>query len=176
MRTLFFAVCITLLLTMTSCEKAGYNQYVVQNGTDHSIRIEGYDRFQFVYSNGVQTSTKTRKKDFKSTVEIIAIKPHDAYVVFKGTGFHGEPQGIFSYPDEIDSVNIIFNNQKILVQYCDEESLKSINFCDIERNIMNNEIEYEKTKIGRSSSEIEYNFTYTITEADYNNALPIEAH
>jgi hypothetical protein len=170
MRTIFSTVCITLLLTMVSCEKVYYHQYVVQNKTDYSIRIEGYHRFDIGYSKDGRI--KTRNENLLSTVEIIDIKPNSEYAVFKGLGFHAEPQGIFSNAD-IDSVNIIFNTQKILVQYCNEESLRG---CDIERNIMGIESEYVRRKIGRSSGEIEYSFTYTITETDYNNALPIEAH
>ena len=169
MRTKFFNVIIALLLAMGSCETVYYYQYIVENQTDHLIRIEGYHRFDIGYSkDGI---IKTRNENLLSTVEIITIKPHSKYSVFKGLGFHSEPQGIFNNAN-IDSVNIIFNSQKILVQYCNEESLR---YCDIERNIMGIESEYVRRKIGRSSGEKEYSFIYTITEADYNNALPIGA-
>lgn len=169
MRTKYFTVIIALLLAMGSCETVYYYQYIIENQTDHLIRIEGYHRFDIGYSkDGI---IKTRNENLLNTVEIIEIKPHSNYSVFKGLGFHSESQGIFSNAN-IDSVNIIFNSQKILVQYCNEESLRS---CIIERNIMNIEDEYEKIKTGRSSGEKEYSFTYIITEADYINALPIEA-
>lgn len=171
MKYIYITFGIILLLSLGACETVYYYEYSIENETNHSIRIEGYDRFGIVYSNDGLTYTKTRNEDYLSEVEIINISPNSNYSVFKGLGFVGEGQGIFGNVD-IDSVNIIFNDQKALVQYCDEESLRN---CYFERNLMNIDTEYEKVKTGRSSGEIEYSFTYTLTETDYANAVPLEA-
>lgn len=171
MKYIFITLSTILLLGLGACETVYYYEYSIENETNHSIRIESYDRFEIIYSNDGLTYTKTRNEDYLSVVEIININPNSNYSVFKGLGFVGEGQGIFGNVD-IDSVNIIFDDQKALVQYCDEESLRN---CYFERNIMDLDTEYEKVKTGRSSGEIEYRFTYTITEADYEKAVPFEA-
>lgn len=167
---MFITLSTILLLGLGACETVYYYEYSIENETNHSIRIESYDRFEIVYSNDGLTYNKTRNENYLSEVEIINIDPNSNYSVFKGLGFVGEGQGVFGNVD-IDSVSIVFNNEKFSIQYCDEESLRT---CYFERNIMDINNEYEKVKTGRSSGEIEYRFTYTITEADYEKAVPFE--
>lgn len=71
----------------------------------------------------------------------------------------------------IDSVTIIFDNQRIIVQYCDE--MRELAVCDIERNIMrdDNEEYFVKTEVEKRTTR----YTYTLTEADYERAVAIEA-
>ena len=152
---------ILLLLLLSSCEKEYYYEYVVKNNTAYDVSIEGYNRIDI---------SNQRIPDSKSTLEIIDIKPFSSYRILKARGFHPDPVGIFN-SDEIDSVNIFFNKEKIIVQSCDEPDCR---FSDIERNIMGYDSEYEKVKTGRSSGEKEYRFTYTITEDDYNRAVSVE--
>ena len=171
MKKIFITLSAILLLGLNACETVYYYEYSIENETNYSIKIEGYDRFEIVYSNDGLTNTKTRNNDYLTEVEIINIQPNSNYSVFKGLGFVAEGQGVFGNVG-IDSVNIIFDNQKALVQYCDEESLRN---CYFERNIMNIDTEYERVETGRSSGEIEYSFTYTITVADYERAVPFEA-
>jgi len=169
MRTICISICLIGLLVVGGCEVVYHYDYIVENKTDHVIRIEGYDRFDFATSEG-GIKMELNENDL-SPVDIIDIDPHSKYSVTKGKGFHADPQGPFSVR-EIDSVNIIFNNQKILVLYCNDRS--SLRDCELERNIMDFEREYERKKIGRSSGQNEYSFTYNITEEDYNNATQID--
>lgn len=77
--------------------------------------------------------------------------------------------GIFEYP-EVDSVLIIFDNKRIIIQTCEYEGGSA---CHYPRNLMDydNREDYVQTEISTNS----YRYTYTITEADYEKAVPIEA-
>ncbi len=89
----------------------------------------------------------------------------------KGSGYHGEYQGVFTMG--VDSVVINFNNERNIIQSC---ALEDGAGCNFDRNIMNsgNEQDFIKRKRGKESGHQQYSFTYTITEEDYNNAVPIE--
>lgn len=166
MRITFFS--LLFILIFSGCEKIYYYEYVIKNETNNYIKIVGYDRFEFIYTQN-ETIIK-RNSDLLLESESISIDPHSQYSVIKTRGFHAEPEGIFS-DIHIDSVNIIFNNNRILTQFCD--SYPSLRTCNVKRNIMGYDSEYKREKVGRSSREKEYRFTYTITEEDYNNAIPI---
>lgn len=160
---------IIKILTLTAipflilgCEKQYFWSYVVINETDHKIVISGYDRIDM---NNIRFDSPD------SSLEQITIQPFGQFEILRTRGIGGDPLGIFDNMG-IDSVAILFNNEKMLVQKCDEPSLI---FCNsVPRNITDYENVYERVKTGRSSGENEYRFTYTITEEDYNNALPIE--
>lgn len=145
------------LFLVQSCiiETEYTNQYVLQNETLHSIKIQAYYR---------------RDSAYLEKSERIFIPPNGSYTVDKQTGYHREPLGVFNRW-EIDSISIIFDNEKLLVQSCDSGSLS---FCKMERNLMDFDSEYEVKKIGRSSGENEYRFTYTFTEKDYEKAVNIQ--
>ncbi len=145
------------LLLMRSCiiETEYTNQYVLQNETSHSIKIQAYYRLDILYLE-------------KS--ERIFILPHGSYTVDKQAGYHSEPLGVFNRW-EIDSISIVFDEEKLLVQYCDSGPLS---FCKLERNLMDFDAEYDTKKIGRSSGKDECRFTYTFTENDYEKAVNIQ--
>lgn len=154
---------IPALILIQGCEKEYHWQYIIINETDFMIRIEGYDRIN-IANNGMN-------ENIEHTVEIINISPNQEYSLTRARGYHPDPIGIFENMG-IDSVNIYFDEEKVTTQFCDNET--SLQSCIIERNINGYETDYEKVKIGRSSGENEYRYTYTITEEDYNNAEPIE--
>ena len=157
-----YLILILVVIGTISCEKEYVYEYVIENKTDFDVTIEGYDRFDI---QGVKIASYSENGEF------LSIPPQSNYSVIKARGFHAEPVGVFSTTD-IDSVNIIFDDEKIIKQFCNKATLRS---CEIERNIMGYETSsYVRTKFGRSSGENEYRFTYTITEDDYNNAVPIE--
>ena len=147
---------ILLSTLFYSCERSWYYEYVIENSTNHEVTIYAFDT------------------DKGSTVnnETIEIPSKGRYSVLKGNGFDGDYQGVFN-TEEIDSVVICFDNSKLLIQSCTHSIGTS---CEFDRNIMNynNESDFIKTKRGKSQGHEEYRFTYTITEEDYNNAVPIE--
>jgi|PlaIllAssembly_1097288.scaffolds.fasta_scaffold323360_1 hypothetical protein len=153
---------ILFICIVISCDTTYYNKFVIINETPYNIKIEGVNR-----------RSKTTDKivvNALQPIEIIEIKPKSSFSVLKAKGYHAEPDDIFQNFD-IDSVNIIFNDEKILIQFCDNYYLRD---CEIERNILGFDTEYVKVKMGKSSGHNEYRYTYTITEEDYNNAVPIE--
>ncbi len=160
MKRKYYVLCF-LMIMLYSCEKEYYWEYVIQNETNSEILIEGFDRFDW---------KGNRLINYSNPLEEIDIKPDQNFSVRRGRGLDNEPLGIFEN-FEIDSVNIIFDNKKIIIQVCDEHALS---ICDFERNILAYDTEYKREKTGRSSGENEYRFIYTITEEDYNNAVPIE--
>lgn len=149
---------LLLIATMSSCESSWYHEYVIKNDTDYRILIEAYD------VNG------TSKKN-NTPVDTININAHSYYSVLKGNGFEGEEQGVFKN-EQVDSVVIHFDNNRILIFSCGNDYGSA---CFFDRNIMNynNEDDFIKTKKGKSNGNIEYKFTYMITNEDYNNSISI---
>lgn len=153
---LFFFLLFCLII---SCDATYYYEFVIINDTPYNIKIEGFNL-------KIKTADTARVK----LLETIDIKSKSSFSVLKAKGYHAEPDNIFQNFD-IDSVNIIFNNEKILIQFCENNYVRD---CDIERNILGFDTEYEKEKTGKFKGNDEYRYTYTITEDDYNNAVPIE--
>ncbi len=158
MKNLKFVILVFILIC--GCEKEYYWEYVIQNETNTNVLIKGFDRFDW---NG------NRLSNYNKSIESIEIEPYESFSVRRALGFQPDTEGIFE-DFEIDSVNIIFDNEKVIVQFCNEYSLR---VCELERNIVAYETEYVRKKTGRSSNENEYRFTYTLTEEDYNNAVPM---
>jgi len=145
-----------IIFFLCSCEKSWYHEYVIINDTDYNVTISAYDT--------------DVNPTFNS--DVITINPGSSYSVLKGNGLNADYHGVFTI-GEIDSVVIIFNNERSIIQTCNFEYGDA---CKFDRNIMdyNNESDFVKTKKGKSQGKQEYRFTYTITEEDYNNAVPIE--
>ena len=161
MRNIFFAS--ILLVTAYSCcllpvENTWTDEFAIENGTVHSVTI--YYRFT---------------TDIEGTItklDTIEIKPNSEYLELDRRGFKTDATGVF--PITTDSVLIKFDNEKILLQTCERFFSEE---CMVERNIVNywNESNYTKEVIGKGDCGAkEYRYTYTITEEDYNNAIPIE--
>ena len=103
-------------------------------------------------------------------LDTVEIMPHAEYVDYGKRGFDTDSPGIF--PITTDSVVIQFGSEKIAIQTCEGFFKEE---CTVERNIVNywDEVNYIKKIIGRECGDKEYRYTYTITEEDYNNAVPI---
>lgn len=152
---------LAMVILFSSCEKAWYDDWIISNNTDYLITVYAYDT--------------DRENDLFDASFLI--QANSEYKVLKGNrGRNRDFQGIFK-DDGVDSVAIIFNNERIIIQTCDyeygDDSLRFGAACQFPRNIMdhNNREDYIKTDINRNS----YRFTYTITQADYERALPMEA-
>jgi len=152
MRTLI-ALIICLSFTLTSCNKVYHNTFIVENKTNKKIRIEG---FATVYSKEINRSSVY--------FEVFDIQPDSQYLFLKDIGESQQPQGVFEAPHIIDSVNIIFNNERIIKYTCFEPG----HFCFDKKNILNYEEYFEKY-----CGEHECIYTYTITEQEYDSATVI---
>ena len=153
---------LVLMFFLTSCDKVYWHEFVVVNETPHFINIEGFDKDN--------TLTGTPEDSAKVPTETIEVLPYSDYSIEKIQGSDREIDNIF-VSDKIFSVLIIFNENKAIVQFCPNNPIR---FCEIERNIFGFDSEYEKEKKERFKGNVEYRYTYTITEEDYNRAVPIE--
>lgn len=152
---------LAIVILFTSCTKHSYDEWVILNNTEYPVAVHAYD---------------TDREDGLFDESFI-IQANSEYNVPKGNrGRYHELPGIFKNSD-VDSVAIIFNNERIIIQTCDyeygDDSLRFGAACQFPRNIMDhdNREDYIKTDINRNS----YRFTYTITQADYERAVPFEA-
>jgi hypothetical protein len=152
---------LTIVILFTSCDKTWYDDWVILNDTEYLVEVYAYDT--------------DREDDLFD--DSFVIQPNSEHKVPKGrSGVDADYQGIFKNPDA-DSVAIIFNNERIIIQICDydgsDDGRRYGAACQFPRNIMDfyNREDYIKTEINRNS----YRFTYTITQADYERAVPIEA-
>ena len=154
---LLLIIC-SLILILSSCEKSWYHEYTVINDTDYDVIINAYDVFGTI-----------SKKD--NLLETIFIDKHSHYSILKENGDDFEDQGIFK-SIEVDSVVIFFDKRRIYIQSCNNYFGYA---CDFARNIMNynSGSDFVKSWRGRSHGHNEYTFAYTITNEDYNNAIPI---
>lgn len=139
---------ILLLFVLTGCEKVWTVEQIIKNSTWHDIKIETY------YEG------KER--------EVITIAPNKSYTKTSIKEPRNTDDMFILQTWWIDSVNIIFDNKKIIIQSCNNSSLMSCP--DVDRNIFRLGYEYDREEMGTRSIR----YTYTITEEDYNNAVPIE--
>lgn len=161
MKKLFTQLSIlAMVILFSSCEKAWYDDWIISNNTEYLVAVYAYD---------------TDREDDLFDASFV-IQPNSEYKVLKGNrGRNRESQGIINW--EVDSVAIIFDNERIIIQTCDyeygDDSLRFGAACQFPRNIMdyNNREDYIKTEINRKS----WRFTYTITQADYERAVALEA-
>ena len=143
---------IALLLTLfvlCSCGKEYYDTYKIKNSTNHLISIEGF-------------ATKWSIEEDNKYKEIITINSDSFYSVDKSVGETWQTPGIFKL-GIIDSVNIIFDNTRIIKYVCNKED--GYKLCNDQRNIINYQEYYVK-----NCGEHECTYTYTITEEDYESA------
>ena len=103
---------LLILIVFTACKKLSTYEFVVTNSTEHLITIEAFYN-GIVFSGGIES-------------EVIKIKPYESYtnIVLSGPEDNTEI-GIFK-TNLIDSVNIIFDDQRIIIQSCQETYLE---FC-----------------------------------------------
>jgi len=149
MKTLIIILSLSLLNIFAGCFKAYDNTYTVVNNTSKQVKIIGFD---LKYKWGIYSET-------------IDIQPNSKFIIQKNNETR-QPQGIFVV-EWIDSVNIIFDNKRIIKYRCN--SVQGQDLCDDMRNILNYYKYYEQVK-----GEHESTYTYTITEADYESADTIK--
>lgn len=144
------------MIIFCSCDPIWFNEYKIVNNTEYNVEIKAFD-----------TDNDSNLKN-----ETIKIEPYSAYSILKADGQSSDFQGVFDNP-AVDSVTITFADKRVIIQSCEANYGTA---CTFPRNIMNynNESNYVKTKRGRSQGHKEYTYTYTITEEDYNNAVPID--
>ncbi len=152
MRKLLFVILICTVFT--GC-KDYQDTYVVNNKTDKNIQIEGF---------AVKWSKLTNRSPIYN--ELIEIQPNSKYIIKKGKGESWEPHGIFKVED-IDSVLIIFNNERLISYSCN--SINGVNLCNDTRNILFYQKYYEN-----NCGEHECTYIYTITDEDYDSAVKIK--
>ena len=143
----------TFLLILIGC-RSYENSYIIKNETSKIISINGY---------AVKWSKKMNYHPIYS--ESFEIQPGAEYMVLKGTGEDNEPQGIFQFAAEIDSVVISFNNEKFIRYACNyyEAAGEVVRLCNDKPNIINFSEYYED-----ACYDHECIYTYTITEDDFN--------
>jgi hypothetical protein len=142
---------IVIIIFMNSCRKEYYDTFSVENKTDKKVIIEGYT---VKWSNSIN-----RETIYKETIEI---QPNSLYSVKKGNGESWQPKGIFETASMIDSVNIIFNNQRIILYSCSEIDYL---LCNDKKNILNYQEYYDK-----QCGEHSCTYVYSITNEDYDTA------
>lgn len=136
---------IVILITISSCERLYYVEVIIQNDSEHFIKIDAFFKGEAKESFSVQAGERHVIPQY----------------------FHPEDNSIIIFEESyIDSVTIKFNSERIIIQSCEEIYL---DYCDIERNILLFDVYYEYEELGRK----ELQYTYYITEEDYNRALPI---
>lgn len=145
-----FLVTLSLIL-FNSCLECNYNIYTIENKTAKHIVIEGYALQLFETGNFDSIHT-----------ERIEIKPHSIYSVQRGLGECDEYASIFG-DSFIDSVNIIFNNERIDTYVCYDEPRN----CRDRKNLLSIDYFTQHKPGGKKPTSI---YTYTITEEDYSTA------
>jgi len=149
-----------LILFFASCETEFSNTYVIKNTTNHTIEIAVYDRIGF---DSVWIDPQAMY------LEKFSIEPNSEFKKIKSAGYHMQIQSIFESYD-LDSLSIIFDSSRKISFACNQPSGSN---CTGKYNLLNHEENYEKEKTGKTSGKDEFTFTYTITEADYELAEPI---
>lgn len=160
----FPSLIVLVVILATSCDVTYSDEFVVLNDSNYDVRIEAYD----CIGADTQNETLRRNDDFKK--EVIEVKKGASYKVIHDTrGYSGFSSWSPFAEADVDSVVIIFNNERILIQSC---SLIRLTDCEIERNMTDYENEYTREKRNRK----EYRYTYTITNEDYDRAVAIGAN
>lgn len=138
---------ILLLIIFTGCEKVWTVEQIIKNDTGHDVVIK-------TYQEGKE-------------LESISISPSQNYAKIS-TKEHRNKDDVFILNSLADSVNIIFDNERLIIQ----SSTFPLSICpDIVRNILCLSEEYEIKDTGAYS----ICYLYSITEDDFNNAIPIES-
>ncbi|MUP37838.1 hypothetical protein [Labilibaculum euxinus] len=120
-----------------SCGDSPTVTYKLHNETIYQVKISGFSN-----------RTDINNKPFYKEAEVIFIEPFLSYEVTWDTGEGLNTRTYFSIP-EIDSVRVVFNDEKLLVLKCDLSDT-------------------------RSCHAIFQPFEASITQEDYESAIPIE--
>jgi hypothetical protein len=161
-----FFLSLIFIFVLISCEEVGIFRKprwvgVITNDTPYAIKINAYTKSKLEY-----------------TLEIPAFKHTEVKLSERQLGLS---EGIFyqgrdTAPiDLVDSVEIIFDNKKKILQYCGGERLISLSCDSIKKNLVriwdkNNQI---VNKDGNLFFGYLYKFNITITLEDYKLATEI---
>lgn len=140
-------IIIGIIITISACERLYFAEVIIQNDTEHFIQIDAFFEGE--------------------VIEGFSIQPNESYTVPQY--FHPEDGTHVTLFEEywIDSVTIKFNKERIIIQSCGADELA---LCpEIERNILLFDQNYVYEELGRKKLQ----YTYYITEEDYNRALPM---
>lgn len=150
-----FLVVISLLSSCkTKSEYGATVEYVYSNQTDYNIELIARGTIRDIKSSTVSDTT------FEYN-----IKPHaDINITFDFETNEKtlvEPSGIIKQNDLLgDSIQVIFNMDRSLV---------------FRKNVLGSEQIYEESYYTYTEvNNLSYKYTFSFTEDDYNNAVPIE--
>jgi hypothetical protein len=162
----FPSLIVLVVILVTSCEVTRSDEFVIQNDSSYDLKIEAYDCV------GIDQPNDTLKRNEDLKKEEIEIGRGRSYKVeHENRGYlYAQPNYSPFAEAEVDSIVIVFNNERILIQSCNT-SIR-LSDCDVERNMADYENEYTREKRNRK----EYRYTYTITNEDYDRAVAIGAN
>ncbi|MBN2300637.1 MAG: hypothetical protein JXC31_05570 [Acholeplasmataceae bacterium] len=148
-----YIIFIVINLFIFSCEitDIDYDTYTIKNETNKDVLILAYDKYYYFDSVNVAYLSDS-----------IVIYAEGQYKVEKRTGEDHEPRGYFK-SDGVDSVVILFSNQKKLIYVCDKVIGSA---CFDSRNIMNWH-EYSESTCEKNRG---CDYVYKITNDDYVQA------
>ena len=150
---------LIIFLLLVQCQPKGSTEYVIVNATAYDVKIKGFERIShFEDGNPIY-----KEELFAENIHIPANSQ------FSSTYFHASgtyQSGAFKRQN-VDSVCIVFNQEKIIEQFC-EQPLE-FGSCSIVRNIM----DFGKQYIFEQIKKDDGRYTYTITDEDYERAEPI---
>lgn len=132
-----YTLIISLIYVMLGCGESPSVTYKLHNKSSHQIQVLGFSN-----------RTDINGKAFYKEAEKIILESNETHEVSWDTGEGLNTRTYFTVP-EIDSVRIIFNDEKLLVLECD---LRDKNLCH----------------------PIFQPFKASITQEDYEKAVPIK--
>ena len=138
-----------IVLVLFSCSLRSYVEIIVENNTEYDVLIDGFYEGE--------------------RIETISINSYDSYINSQYISPEEALDEQLFKEYEIDSVNIIFNNEKIIVQSCEKDLLQSC--CYVEKNILEFGVSYEYEDLGHKKNR----YTYTLSEEDYERAVFIDS-
>ncbi len=143
---------IVPLIFLFSCivETSTNTMYTIKNETVHDVNLTLY---KLHYINSLlQVSEST-----------VGIAANDEFREIYG-GDTGSQLFLYPFGESTDSVIIIFDSSRKLIHRRNE--------LDSYRSILNRNSYIER--VNEDNNITYYHYTYTLTEEDYNNAVPIE--
>jgi len=148
---------LVLLSFTISCEitDEDYDTYTIKNQTGKTLVVMAYDKYR--YSDTILIGIYP-----SSISDSIHIPPLGQYSTKKRTGEDDEPNGYFK-SDGVDSVIILFNNEKRIIYVCDKVISSA---CFESKNIMN----WHKYSESTCEKNRGCDYVYNITKEDYIEA------
>lgn len=147
MRKVTLYLLLSIVFCTNSCTKEDASGATIEIKNETHYKIDIYYKSRMGQENEINIPSYSNYSKSKSGMGGIYTNLNDVGIIF----------------GDADTVQLMFSNKKVL-QY----SLNSVNT----RNILY--IDNYLMEVNRDKNYISSNYTYTITEEDYNNATPIE--